>query len=104
MCGVVQGVLARSHVAKESLADAEHQYQLLLNQSRNSMMRINLFISITTMFASIFALVPAYFGTNLDSYLRDAHGVFGRVAGGVIGSFFMCVLLSHYCLIRFLQV
>lgn len=64
------------------------------------MIRINLFVTVTTMFAGIAMLVPSLFGMNLTSGLEEASGVFVRVTTITSGLMVCCAVLAY----RFLSV
>lgn len=82
-----QAVYRRLGRCRDSLTSAEHQYHLVLNQSRNKLIRVNLFITVTTMFVGIVMLIPSIFGMNLTSGLEDKARVFNEV------TIVSCVLL-----------
>lgn len=99
----LQGVVSRLQLTSDKLADAEHQYTLILSSSRNTMMRVNLFMAVAMMFVACVALIPGWFGTNLNSYLQMDPTAFNRVTISIIGCLVVCVVVSCLALSKYLK-
>ena len=76
---VHQGIVRRLSHTQDGITDAEHQQALQLSASRNLLLKSDLFISVTTLFVTVGAMVTGIFGMNLNSYVQTDPGWFNAV-------------------------
>ena len=88
---------------QDGITDAEHQQALQLSASRNLLLKSDLFISVSTLFVTIGALVTGIFGMNLNSYVQDDPGWFNVVVILVCGGIAVFTMVAFGLLNWFLR-
>ncbi len=103
VCCDRQGVIRRLSHLQDNITDAEHQQALQLSASRNLLLKSDLFISVTTLFVTVGAMVTGIFGMNLNSNVQDDPSWFTNVVILICVGVFICVAVSFSLLNMFLR-
>ncbi len=88
---------------QEGINDAEHQQALQLSANRNLLLRTDLFLSVTTLFVTVGAMVTGIFGMNLNSFVQDDPGWFKGVVICTCVGIVVCTGVSYSLLNAFLR-
>ena len=103
VCAVAQGIIRLLSHLQADITDAEHQQALQLSASRNLLLKTDLFISVTTLFVTVGAMVTGIFGMNLNSAVQDEEGWFKGVIITTCAGIVLCTGIAYFVLTMLLR-